>query len=236
MELGLPIPHLKTFSHHACTCRRFAMDEFGDHLHCCTQHAGATTGAHEHILTAVQRLFTTAGYKTDRKHVPHSRGLKKADLVVKDFRLAGIRDLIIDVSLRHEFHGACTDPVRNGEASHADANSALDAAVKAKLDNYQHDYNEHNFFFLLVRVGRQVVRGWTFGRSQRQRQTLIHRAILCLSQPCSASGARWLASSTTTGANLQCGRTLAGGARERSWSQSRITRARPHTRKLQTCR
>jgi hypothetical protein len=120
------------FSLHACTCRRFAIDEFGDHLHCCTQHAGATAGAHEHILTAVQRLFTMAGYKTDRKHVPHSRGLKKADLVVKDFRLAGIRDLIIDVSLRHEFHGACADPVRNGEASHADANGALDAAVKAK--------------------------------------------------------------------------------------------------------
>jgi hypothetical protein len=89
-----------------------------------------------------------AGYKTDRKHVPHSRGLKKADLVVKDFRLTGIRDLIIDVSLRHEFHGACADPLRNGEASHADANGALDAAVKAKLDNYQHDYNERNFFFL----------------------------------------------------------------------------------------
>ena len=147
-QLGLPIPHLTTFRHDACTCRRFAIDEFGDHLHCCTQHAGATTGAHEHILTAVQRLFTKAGYKTDRKHVPHSRGLKKADLVVKDFSLAGIRDLIIDVSLRHEFHGACADPARNGEASHADANGVLDAAVKAKLDNYQHDYNERNFFFL----------------------------------------------------------------------------------------
>jgi hypothetical protein len=80
--------------------------------------------------------------------VPHSRGLKKADLVVKDFRLAGIRDLIIDVSLRHEFHGACADPLRNGEASHDNANGALYAAVKAKLDNYQHDYNERNFFFL----------------------------------------------------------------------------------------
>ena len=56
--------------------------------------------------------------------------------------------LSIDVSLRHEFRGACADPARNGEASHADANGALDAAVKAKLDNYQHDYNERNFFFL----------------------------------------------------------------------------------------
>ena len=52
------------------------------------------------------------------------------------------------LTLRHEFHGSCADPMRNGEASHADINGALDAAVKAKLDNYQHDYNERNFFFL----------------------------------------------------------------------------------------
>ena len=46
-QLGLPIPHLRQFQHHACTCGRFAIDEYGDHLHSCTQHAGATTGAHE---------------------------------------------------------------------------------------------------------------------------------------------------------------------------------------------
>ena len=39
--------------HHSCTCQRFAIDEFRDHLHICSQHAGATTGAHEHILTGV---------------------------------------------------------------------------------------------------------------------------------------------------------------------------------------
>ena len=94
-QLGLPIPHFRQFQHHACTCERFAIDEYGDHLHSCTQHAGATTGAHEHILTAVQQLFTQAGYVTDRKHVPHSRGMKKADLHIKDFRLEGIRNVII---------------------------------------------------------------------------------------------------------------------------------------------
>ena len=99
----------------ACTCKRFTIDQFGDHLHCCTQHAGDTMGAHEHILTAVQRLFTMEGYKTDRKHVPHSRGLRKADLMVKDFQLAGIRDLIIDVSMRHEFHGSCQNTCATGK-------------------------------------------------------------------------------------------------------------------------
>ena len=144
MELGLPIPHLRQFQHHACTCERFAIDEYGDHLHSCTQHAGATTGAHEHILTAVQQLFTQAGYVTDRKHVPHSRGMKKADLHIKDFQLGGIRSVILDVTLRSEFHGACRDPARNGEASYVDPNGAIDAAVKAKLDNYHHDYSERN--------------------------------------------------------------------------------------------
>ena len=47
---------------------------------------------------------------------------------------------------------------------------------------------------------------------------MIQRAILCWSQQCSASGARWLASITMTEANRQCGRTLAAGARGRRWS------------------
>ena len=33
-QLGLPIPHLITFRHDACTCKHFAIDELGDHLHC----------------------------------------------------------------------------------------------------------------------------------------------------------------------------------------------------------
>jgi len=36
----------------------------------------------------------------------------------------------------------------NKKHYHADPNGAIDAAVKAKLDNYQHDYSERNFLFL----------------------------------------------------------------------------------------
>jgi hypothetical protein len=32
-QMGLSIPHLLQFKDHACTCDRFAIDEFGDHLH-----------------------------------------------------------------------------------------------------------------------------------------------------------------------------------------------------------
>ena len=50
--LGLTIPHLAEFKHHECPCKRFAIDDFGDHLHTCMQHAGVTSDTHEHILTA----------------------------------------------------------------------------------------------------------------------------------------------------------------------------------------
>ena len=88
------------------------------YFHTCSQHAGATTGAHELILTSLQKMFTKAGFKTDRKQVPHSSGLKKADLWIKDFTLEGICDVIIDVTLRHEFHGSSAHLDRNGELTH----------------------------------------------------------------------------------------------------------------------
>ena len=86
-----------------------------------------------------KRLFTKVGYRTDRKHVPHIRRLKKADLLIKDFQLQGVRDVIVDVTCRHEFRGSCANQERNGEPSHLDVNRALDAAVEEKLDHYQHD-------------------------------------------------------------------------------------------------
>ena len=52
------------------------------------------------------------------------------------------------MTLRGEFHGSCIDPARNREASYADPNGAIAAALKAKLDKYQHDYSERNFLFL----------------------------------------------------------------------------------------
>ena len=64
--------------------QRFAIDDFGDHLHT----------------------------RTDRKHVPYSRGLKKADFLIKDLQLQGVRDVIVDVTCRHEFRPAATSPVR----------------------------------------------------------------------------------------------------------------------------
>ena len=84
---------------------------------------------------ALQKIFTQAGFKTVRKQVPHSRGLRKADPWIKDFSLEGIRDVIIDVTLRHEFHGSNAHPDRNRELNHDDDNGALDAPIKEKLNH-----------------------------------------------------------------------------------------------------
>jgi hypothetical protein len=121
--LGLDIPHLKEFQHHECPSKRFAIDTLGTK----TAFGTRSDDVNEHILTALLRLFTKAGYRTERKHVPQSRGLKKADLWIKDFQLEGIRNVIIDVTLRHEFHGSCANLTNNWEPSHPVANGALDA-------------------------------------------------------------------------------------------------------------
>ena len=52
--------------------------------------------------------------------------------------LEGIRDVIIYVTLRHEFHGSSAHPDRNGELTHDDVNGALDAAINEMLNHYQH--------------------------------------------------------------------------------------------------
>ena len=49
--LGLDIPHLKEFQHRECQCNHCSIGTVCDHLQSCTQHAGATMGAHVHILT-----------------------------------------------------------------------------------------------------------------------------------------------------------------------------------------
>jgi hypothetical protein len=106
-HLGMPITHLSKLQHHTCTCKRFASTNSettstpARNMQA-PQHAGATTGAHEHVLTGLQKIFTKAGFKTDRKQVPHSRGLKKADLWIKVFSRHHRRDLAPRISrLKH---------------------------------------------------------------------------------------------------------------------------------------
>ena len=85
--------------------KRFAIDDFGHHA--AAHNTSAPRWEHMSTYSLPCRGCSQAGYRTDRKNVPHSRGLKKADLLIKDFHLSVVRNVIIDVTLRHEFHGSC---------------------------------------------------------------------------------------------------------------------------------
>ena len=105
--------------------------------------------------------------------MPHSRGLKKADLWVKDLQLAGVGHVIIDTTLRHEFHGnAYANLALNGEPSHQAVDGALDEAVKEKIATSADDYNARNFFFLPAVM---TTSGRTSGDFLRLLYILSHR-------------------------------------------------------------
>jgi hypothetical protein len=45
--LGLDVPHLTELKHHECTCERFAIDAFGDHLGVASPQLHATRWHHD---------------------------------------------------------------------------------------------------------------------------------------------------------------------------------------------
>ena len=77
------------------------------------------------------------------RNIPESRGQRRADLFIKDIQLAGMQDLVVDVSIIHEFHGDVLQDVRrNGTLCHPDPSSPalLDSKAKQKVLAYRDDY------------------------------------------------------------------------------------------------
>ena len=143
--LGLGVPHLREHGNDACPCGHFVIDKFGDHLHCCQQHAGATHNAHEHLLSAVQQCFQQEGYATERKHVPHSRGRRRPTSGSKIFSLLASGTSLSILPCSMSSTGTCgRRRTSDAMASHPIRRSMvlLDAAVKEKLATYADDYDD----------------------------------------------------------------------------------------------
>ena len=103
------------------------------------------------LALALQAMALRSGGRARACGAPtrRTRGSRRRRRV-KDFQLAGVRDVVIDTTLRHEFHGnvmAQANLGHNGEPSHQAVDGALDEAVKEKLATYADDYNARNFFF-----------------------------------------------------------------------------------------
>ena len=109
--LGVPIPERGPLckAQRVCACGRQVIDEYGDDVHSCKKHTGSTKSAHETILDAVEAHCHQAGLSTERRNIPtivkQNGKTGQGDLVIKRANIGEDTNLIIDLSLIHEFGG-----------------------------------------------------------------------------------------------------------------------------------
>jgi hypothetical protein len=101
-------PALAPFANVPCRCQRYFMGGEGawDHINSCLHHASNWTCAHDHVLRALERICNDAGFATTHKRVLTSEGNLRADLEIRNIRVAQQTDLLVDVTVRHDFIGA----------------------------------------------------------------------------------------------------------------------------------
>ena len=142
--LGVPIPGLVEYARKPCTCGRLPIDAYGDHIHTCRKYGRNKYDAHRIVLQALQGICQRAGYSSEIKNVPVSNGKRRADLFIKHVKLARKEDMVVDVSVIHEFHGDVLQDVRrNGTLCHQDPSSPilLDSKAHKKVNKYRDDYS-----------------------------------------------------------------------------------------------
>jgi hypothetical protein len=69
-----------------------------DHINSCLHHASNWTCAHDHVLRALERICNDACFATTHKRVLTSEGNRRADLEIRNIRVAQQTDLLVDVT------------------------------------------------------------------------------------------------------------------------------------------
>ena len=129
-----------------CPCQRYFMGGEGawDHINSCLHHASNWTCAHDHVLRALERICNDAGFATTHKRVLTSEGHRPADLQIRNIRVAGQTELLVDVTLRHDFIGAGRDGQTQGQLRNPDnPDHILESDVADKIRNYRYT-DRHN--------------------------------------------------------------------------------------------
>ena len=100
-------PALAPFANVPCRCTRYFMggDDAWDHVNSCLQHASNWT-FDDHVSRALESNCNAAGFATNHKRVLTSAGNRRADLEIRNTRVAQQTDLLLDVTLRYDFIGA----------------------------------------------------------------------------------------------------------------------------------
>ena len=109
-----------------------------DHINSCIYHSANWTTAHEHVLQGVERICNDAGFATRRKQVLTSEGSRRADLEIRNIRLADTVDLLVDISIRHDFIGAGRSGLTQGQLRNPyNPDHILESAAADKIRNYR---------------------------------------------------------------------------------------------------
>jgi hypothetical protein len=115
-----------------------------DHINSCLYHASNWTCAHEHVLRALESICNDAGFATSHKRVLTSEGRRRADLEVRNIRVAEMTDLLIDVTVRHDFIGASRSGLNQGRLRNPDnPDHILESAAADKIRNYRDPYQRN---------------------------------------------------------------------------------------------
>jgi hypothetical protein len=102
-------PALAPFANVPCLCQRYFVggEHAWDHMNSCLHHASNGTCAHDHVLRALERICHChdAGFATTHKRVLTSEG-NDLEIEIRNIHVAQQTDLLVDVTVGHNFIGA----------------------------------------------------------------------------------------------------------------------------------
>jgi hypothetical protein len=112
-----------------------------DHINSCLDHASNWTCGHDHVLRALERICNDSGFATTHKRVLTSEGNRRADLEIRNIRMSQQTDLLVDVTVRHNFKGTGRNGQTKGHLRNPDnPDHILESADADKIRNYRDTY------------------------------------------------------------------------------------------------
>ena len=125
------------------------------------------------VLRALESICTAAGFATNHKRVLTSAGNRRADLEIRNIRVATEQtDLLVDVTVSHGFIGAGHIGQNQGQLRNPDnPDHILESAAADKIRNYRDTYRSNRHVAILPACMS------TSGRIHRE----LLRLIFCLS-------------------------------------------------------
>jgi hypothetical protein len=96
------------------------------------------------LRTCHAPVSNDAGFATTHKRVLKSEGNRRADLEIRNIRVAGQHDLLVDVTVRHNFKGTGHNGQTQGQLCNPDnPDLILESAAADKIRNYRDTYRRN---------------------------------------------------------------------------------------------